>query len=113
MHQVRTEAGFGHLLDVLLGGLLSPCFDAYRPNLGLSAQAALDFHAWQAEELAQAGAEYLMAATLPALEEAMGMAQIMTRTQVPSVISFVTNFFHFLEIALIRKTLPSSWSVKR
>ena len=91
IHQVRTKIGSGHVPDVLLGGLLGPCFDAYRPDLGLSAQAARDFHAWQVEELAQAGAEYLMAATLPALEEAKGMAQVMTRTQVPSVISFVTN----------------------
>jgi homocysteine S-methyltransferase len=76
---------------VLLGGLLGPRGDAYRPEMSLDAKTAAEFHAWQAEELALAGVDYLMAATLPAVEEAVGLAQAMAKTEIPSIVSFVLN----------------------
>jgi S-methylmethionine-dependent homocysteine/selenocysteine methylase len=59
--------------------------------MSLDAKTAAAFHAWQAEELALAGVDYLMAATLPAVEEAVGLAQAMTKTGIPSIVSFVLN----------------------
>jgi S-methylmethionine-dependent homocysteine/selenocysteine methylase len=41
--------------------------------------------------LAQAGVDYLMAATIPSLEEAVGMARAMAQTRVPSIVSFVID----------------------
>ncbi len=49
------------------------------------------FHTWQAEKLAKAGVDFLMAATLPALNEAIGLAAGMADTGMPYIISFVAR----------------------
>ncbi len=72
-----------------IGGLLGCANDCYRPAEGLSAAAAEALHAWQAERLTAAGVDYLLAATLPALPEAVGMARALAATGVPYIISFV------------------------
>ena len=76
---------------VIVGGLLGCRNDCYRPEEGLSPSAAASFHAWQAERLAAAGVDFLMAATLPALPEAIGMARALAATACPSIISFVID----------------------
>ena len=54
--------------------------DAYRPDEALTAEEAFHFHAWQAEKLAAAGLDLLLAATLPALSEATGLALALAAT---------------------------------
>lgn len=76
---------------VLLAGLLGPRGDAYRAEEALSRRAAADYHAWQAEELAAGGVDLLVAATLPALSEAAGLADAMARTGLPYLVSFVVR----------------------
>jgi S-methylmethionine-dependent homocysteine/selenocysteine methylase len=49
------------------------------------------FHAWQVDRLAAAGVDFLMAATLPAVPEAIGLARAMESTGVPYIISFVID----------------------
>jgi len=41
---------------------------------GLSREEAELFHSWQVDQLASAGADYLIAETLPNVEEARGIA---------------------------------------
>ena len=41
--------------------------------------------------MAEAGAEFLLAATLPALSEATGLAQAMAETGLPALVSFVPS----------------------
>ena len=60
---------------VIVGGLMACRGDAYKPQEALSAGDAEAFHAPQAQSLADAGADYIMAATLPALSEALGHGQ--------------------------------------
>ncbi len=79
----------GRLNGVGIGGLLGCANDCYQPAEGLSAAAAEALHAWQAERLAAAGVDFLLAATLPALPEAVGMARALAATGVPYIISFV------------------------
>lgn len=74
-----------------IGGLLGCRSDCYRPDEGLSASAAEAFHAWQAGRLASAGVDFLLAATLPALPEAIGLARAMAQTAIPYIISFVID----------------------
>lgn len=76
---------------ISLGGILGCRNDCYRPDQGLETGEARDFHAWQAGRLAEGGAEFLMAATLPALPEAFGIAMAMAETGLPYIISFVIN----------------------
>ncbi|MFP4226398.1 MAG: homocysteine S-methyltransferase family protein [Desulfobacterales bacterium] len=78
-------------VPIYIGGLMGPKNDAYAPAEGLAAAEAKDFHAWQAEKLANAGPDFLMAATMPALSEAEGMAAAMAQTRIPYIISFVIS----------------------
>ncbi len=74
---------------VLLGGLIGCEFDAYRPQEGLATQLARDTHRWQAEELVAAGCDLLIAQTLPALPEAIGITLAMCDTGHDCITSFV------------------------
>lgn len=76
---------------IVICGLMSCRGDAYSPAEGLSVEAAQAFHAWQAEKLAEAGCDFLLAATLPALSEATGLALALAATTRPYVISFVVR----------------------
>lgn len=76
---------------VVICGLLSCRGDAYNPADALSADDAHEFHAWQAEMLAKSGVDFLLAATLPALSEATGLASALADTGKPYIISFVVR----------------------
>lgn len=49
------------------------------------------FHSWQIIQLAKAGVDFLVAETLPNINEATGIAKAMSNTGIPYVISFVIN----------------------
>jgi homocysteine S-methyltransferase len=85
MRRIRAETGYS---QVVVGALLGPKNDCYDPQAALAADEAEAFHQWQANELASAGADYLLAQTIPAVSEAEGMARAMIATGVPSIISF-------------------------
>lgn len=77
--------------EIRIGGLLGCRGDCYRPAEGLTPEDARSFHAWQADRLAAGGVDFLMAATLPAVPEATGMAQALADTGLPYVVSFVVD----------------------
>ena len=76
---------------VVICGLMSCRGDAYNPADGLALDKAQAFHAWQAKKLAEAGCDFLLAATLPALSEATGLALALAATGRPYVVSFVVR----------------------
>jgi homocysteine S-methyltransferase len=76
---------------VVICGLMSCRGDAYTPAEALAVNEALMFHAWQAGKLADAGVDFLLAATLPAVSEATGLALAMAATGMPYVVSFVVR----------------------
>ena len=76
---------------VKIGGLIGCKNDCYKPDEGLPSAEAESFHAWQIERLSDAGVDFLMAATLPCVEEAVGIARAMERTEAPYIISFVID----------------------
>jgi homocysteine S-methyltransferase len=75
--------------NVAICGLLSCRGDAYNPSQALSIAEAFEFHSWQAAKLSRAGVDFLLAATLPALSEATGLARAMAATGSPYIVSFV------------------------
>jgi S-methylmethionine-dependent homocysteine/selenocysteine methylase len=77
--------------NIYTGGLLGCKNDCYKPEEGLSTDRARVFHSWQVSRLAGAGVDFLLAATLPAIPEAKGIALAMQETTVPHIISFVIN----------------------
>ena len=88
MRRIRADIGYD---QIVVGALLGPKNDCYDPQAALAAEEAETFHHWQAHELASAGAEYLLAQTIPAVSEAEGMARAMIATGVPSIVSFCIN----------------------
>lgn len=76
---------------IAIGGLLGCKNDCYLPQESLPAAEARSFHSWQVERLAEANVDFLHATTLPAVEEAKGIAAAMAETEVPYLLSFVIN----------------------
>jgi len=81
----------GDSRSVQVGGMMGCRNDCYRPEEGLSAAESEVFHAWQINQLAGAGVDFLLSETLPNVEEAVGIARAMAATGVPYLISFVIS----------------------
>ncbi|MCF7674050.1 MAG: homocysteine S-methyltransferase family protein [Akkermansiaceae bacterium] len=76
---------------VLVGALTGPQNDCYRPDLAPDADAAENFHSPQIAALAATAADFLLAQTLPAVGEALGIARAMGATDKTYLISFCTG----------------------
>ncbi|HEY5523319.1 MAG TPA: homocysteine S-methyltransferase family protein, partial [Desulfuromonadaceae bacterium] len=63
--ELRNSYG-DYARQVSICGLMSCRGDAYKPDEALTASAAAEFHAWQADSLAASGVDVLLASTLPA-----------------------------------------------
>ncbi len=86
----EMRKGYGDYADkIVICGLLSCRGDAYNQAEALSSEDARAFHSWQASRLAEAGVDFLLAATLPALSEAAGLAAALAATGMPYIISFI------------------------
>jgi homocysteine S-methyltransferase len=72
-----------------IAGLMGPARDAYDPAQALTESDAESFHREQAQALARAGVDVLLAATLPTLSEAVGIARAMAGTGRNYILSFV------------------------
>lgn len=81
----------GVLRDVpaVVGSITGPHGDGYRPAEAPGCDEAKRIHEPQIDELAEAGADLLMAATLPAFEEARGIAALMGESGIDWMLSFV------------------------
>ena len=81
----------GYAAQVSICGLMSCRGNAYSPDEALDVDAAQHYHAWQAGQLAEAGVDVLLAATLPAISEATGLALALAATGTPYLLSFVVR----------------------
>ena len=73
---------------IKVGGLIGPKNDCYQPTESLETNEAEDFHAHQIQELAEANVDYILAQTMPSIDESLGMARAMASSGVPYIISF-------------------------
>lgn len=76
---------------VFVAGMSGPHGDGYRPSEAPSRERASMIHRKQIEELAESGVDALFAATLPSLEEALGIGDVMASTGRPWIVSFVVR----------------------
>ncbi len=90
MKEIRSVYGKNQSL-IKIGGLLGCKNDCYKPEEGLSAFQAEVFHAWQIESLKEGEVDFLFASTLPNVDEALGIANAMSATSIPYMLSFVIN----------------------
>jgi len=88
LDEIRQSYG-DYAKKIVICGLLSCRGDAYNQAEALSSNDAHEFHSWQANKLAEAGVDFILAATLPALSEASGLATALAATGKPYIISFV------------------------
>lgn len=75
--------------EAIIAGLVGPKGDCYTPSEAPKREAARNYHAWQTERLVEADCDFLLAATLPALSEALGLADAFGETDLDYVLSFV------------------------
>lgn len=88
VNEIRKS--YGNFSDkIYIGGLTGCKGDAYKPEEALNEIDAYDFHKEQMQILADAGVDFLLASTLPEINEAKGIAKAMSETGKDYVISFV------------------------
>jgi S-methylmethionine-dependent homocysteine/selenocysteine methylase len=75
--------------EMYVGGLMGCKGDAYKATEVLTTNEAYNFHRWQADLFKKAHVDFLFAGIMPALSEAVGMAQVMESTEIPYIISFM------------------------
>ena len=90
LQEIRSGSG-EYAAQVYIGGLMGCRGDAYKPQEALSREAARAFHAVQAGALSGAGADYLMASTMPEIHEALGIADALASTGCPYLVSFIVR----------------------
>jgi homocysteine S-methyltransferase len=74
---------------ILIAGITGPAGDGYKPHEAPGKEAAMAFHTFQINALASVGIDLFKVQTLPSFEEARGIAQLLSETDIPYVLSFV------------------------
>ena len=76
---------------IFIGGLLGCKGDAYRSEEAMAIDDAYLFHSIQVSEFIKGNIDFLFAGIMPALSEAIGMAQAMAESGLPYIISFMVR----------------------
>jgi homocysteine S-methyltransferase len=88
LDDLRHEFG-AYSSNIFICGLLGPKGDAYKVTEALDADTAEDYHRIQIESLLKSGVDFLLASTLPAYSEALGLGRAMAKQPLPYVLSFL------------------------
>lgn len=91
LQKVRDTYASHSKAPVLVGALLGPQNDCYQPKLAPDAKTAEKFHSTQINALSKTSTDFLLAQTLPSVDEAIGMARAIAKTDTPYIISFCTG----------------------
>lgn len=90
MKEIRESyTVFSHKISI--GGMIGCKNDCYKPEEGLSVKESELFHEWQVEQLVKGKADFLVAETLPNVNEALGIARCLEKAGLPYIISFVIS----------------------
>ena len=76
---------------IIAGSLLAPRNDCYSAEAALARSESAEFHGWQIEQLLNTEAEVIIAQTMPAVGESLGLADRLGPSGRPYVISFVID----------------------
>ena len=87
LRELRAEYG-GTGMPIVVSGCHGPRGDGYDPGRIMSIDEAQDYHRWQADILAAAGADMLSAITMTNINEAVGIARAARDAGKPVAISF-------------------------
>lgn len=83
--------GIGNISEttMFIGGLMGCKGDAYQAKEFLSIDESKAFHSWQANLFKESKVDFIFAAIMPTLPEAIGMAKALEETHLPYIISFM------------------------
>lgn len=84
LREIRDASG----IDMLAGGMMGCIGNAFSAEGCVSAVEAYDVHRWAAERYQKAGVDFLFAALIPTLEDALGISRAMAETGLPYLVSF-------------------------
>ncbi len=90
LNDIRDSYG-EYSSNILIGGLLSTKGNSYNYAESLSEDEAYTFHQYQITRLATSGVDFLIAVTMPALSEAVGISKAMSETCCEYIISFIVR----------------------
>lgn len=90
LHELRNEYGEKGK-KIAVGGLLGCRGDAYNANEALGIKGAYKFHSEQVKLFVDGKPDFLFAGIMPALSEAIGMANAMSESGLPYIISFMVR----------------------
>lgn len=76
---------------MVISGCIGPRGDGYEPGQCMSVQEAQDYHAFQAQVFASAGADMITAITMTNVPEAIGLARAASAAGLPVAISFTVE----------------------
>ncbi len=65
--------------------------NAYSGDEGVSTAEAIDFHSWQADAFESARPDFMFAGIMPCLPEAIGMAIVLEKLELPYIISLMVS----------------------
>jgi S-methylmethionine-dependent homocysteine/selenocysteine methylase len=88
LEEVRQEAAD---VQIVVGGCVGPCGDAYRPAEQLSADETYAYHRPQIETFSETSADFINALTLTYSAEAIGIARAARAFDMPVAISFTVE----------------------
>lgn len=90
LQEIRSARG-SFAGNIKIGGLIGCKNDCYLPDEALTRPNAIEYHKWQIDKLVKGGADFIIAETLPNIEEAIGIAEAISTFNNPYFISFVIN----------------------
>lgn len=75
--------------EAYIGGYIGCKGDGYTGLGSLSKEEAIDFHSWQINALIQADINFIFASLMPTLDETIGIAAEIEKSELPYIISFM------------------------
>ncbi len=77
--------------ETFIGGMMGCRGDAYSGSEGMNTDEAIEYHSWQMGMFDLEIIDFLFAAIMPALPEALGMAKVMEKSKLPYIISLMIS----------------------
>ena len=81
----------GQVPSIQISGIVGPRGDAYSLNLGITSEAAEEYHSVQMGTLARAGVDFVTAMTFNSVPEAVGVARAAAQANLPLGICFTLD----------------------
>lgn len=75
--------------EAYIGGSMGCKGDGYTGEGKLTIEEAIDFHSWQVDAFAQSDIDFIFASIMPTLDETIGMAKAIEKSDYPYIISFM------------------------